>query len=60
MPIDPELLEIIRCPKCQEEKREGLLVLVPAGDALECAACRLRYRVSDGIPEMVVDEAKPF
>ncbi|MBU6281230.1 Trm112 family protein [bacterium] len=60
MAIDPELLEIIRCPKCQEDKREGRLVLVPAGDALECGACRLRYRVSDGIPELVVDEAKPF
>lgn len=60
MAIDPELLEIIRCPKCQEDKREGRLVLVSAGDALECGACRLRYRVSDGIPELVVDEAKPF
>ncbi|MFM7141336.1 MAG: Trm112 family protein [Alphaproteobacteria bacterium] len=60
MPIDPELFEVLRCPKCRKEGREGRLSATPADDALECAACRLRYAVQDGIPDMVVEEAKPF
>jgi uncharacterized protein YbaR (Trm112 family) len=60
MSLNPELLEIIRCPKCQKEGREGRLALVAAGDALECGACRLRYPIVAGVPDMIVDEAKPF
>jgi len=60
MPVSPDLLDILRCPKCRREGREGPLALVPSGDALECPACRLRYRVEDDIPNMLVDEATPF
>ena len=55
MAISQELLEILVCPKCK-----GDIELSPAGDALTCAACRLRYRIEDDIPVMLIDEATPF
>ncbi len=55
MAISPELLEILVCPKCK-----GDLVLTGTGDALDCAACKLRYRIEDDIPVMLIDEATPL
>ena len=60
MAVSPELLEILRCPKCIKEGREGALELSAAGDALTCAACRVRYRIEDEIPVMLIDEATAF
>jgi uncharacterized protein YbaR (Trm112 family) len=60
MALSPELLEILRCPKCVHEGREGLLELSPTGGDLSCAACRLRYAIEDDIPNMLIDEATPF
>lgn len=60
MAVSSELLEILRCPKCVHEGREGLLELSPAGDALTCAACRLRYTIEDDIPNMLIDEATSY
>ena len=55
--IDPELLEILVCPKCKSE-----LVVRRASDgaeqSLECNACGLAYPVEDGIPVMLVEEAR--
>ena len=53
--LDPELLEILVCPKCH-----GDLEYRPEENALLCHACRLRYAVEDDIPIMLVDEAQPF
>ncbi|HWP34712.1 MAG TPA: Trm112 family protein [Thermodesulfobacteriota bacterium] len=55
MPIDPELLEILVCPQCK-----GAVRLDPAGDGLICDRCRLRYRIEDDIPQMLVEEAEPL
>jgi uncharacterized protein YbaR (Trm112 family) len=55
MPIDPTILEILVCPQCK-----GTLVAAPAGDALVCERCRLRYPVVDDIPQMLVEEAEPL
>jgi uncharacterized protein len=52
MAISPELLEILACPKCK-----GDLVLEPSQDGLTCRACKLRYRIEDDIPIMLIDEA---
>ena len=61
--LSPELLAILRCPKCR-----GVLVERPAAagaaakDApasLVCAACQLAYAVEDGIPNLLVEEAQP-
>jgi uncharacterized protein YbaR (Trm112 family) len=55
MPISAELLEILACPKCK-----GKVELVAEGTKLECAHCRLRYAIDDGIPVMLIDEAEKY
>ena len=52
MSIPRELLDILACPKCK-----GELELSAAEDALLCRACRLRYRIEDDIPILLIDEA---
>lgn len=56
MSLAPELLEILVCPKCKGDLEYR------AGDpeSLVCHACGLVYPVEDGIPVMLVDEAKPL
>jgi uncharacterized protein len=55
MTIPPQLLEILVCPKCRGE----LEYRQPANE-LVCKTCRLAYPVRDGIPIMLIDEAKPL
>jgi uncharacterized protein YbaR (Trm112 family) len=57
MSIHPDLLEIVRCPKCKGEvsEREGA-----AGHDLVCARCKLVYAVVDDIPNFLVEEARPL
>ncbi|MEO9325957.1 Trm112 family protein [Nocardioides sp. C4-1] len=56
--MDEGLLEIIVCPDCH-----GDLVVTPAagddgGAELVCQGCGLAYPVRDGIPVLLVDEAR--
>lgn len=53
MPIDPEFLNLLRCPLCLAPLREE-------GDTLICTrtACNLRYSVTEGIPVLLLDEAR--
>lgn len=53
--ISPELLAIIVCPACH-----GELTLTATGEAPElvCGGCGLAYPVRDGIPVLLVDEAR--
>jgi len=53
MSIDKELLDILACPKCK-----GDVILTETGDGLVCNACKLLYEIQDGIPVMLIDEAK--
>lgn len=55
MSLSPQLLEILVCPKCK-----GELEYREAEAALLCQSCQLRYEIRDGIPIMLVDEAKPL
>lgn len=55
MSIDPQLLEILVCPRCK-----GELEYREAGSALVCHACGLSYPVRDDIPIMLIDEAVPL
>jgi len=55
MPIEPDLLEILACPKCK-----GPIKLNEVGDGLVCEACRLVYEIRDDIPIMLVEEARPL
>jgi hypothetical protein len=55
MTISEELLEILACPKCK-----GEIHLNETKDGLICDPCRLLYEIRDGIPIMLIDEAKPL
>lgn len=52
--IDPQLLELLVCPRCK-----GELVLAGDSEALICPACMVQYPVREGIPIMLIDEAQP-
>lgn len=53
--LPPELREILACPRCK-----GDLEFREADGEIRCHACRLAFRIDDGIPVMLLDEAKPF
>lgn len=56
--MDPWLREILRCPACHGELRDDT---APDGGAeLVCTNdhCALAYPVSEGIPVLLVDEAR--
>ncbi|MCA1589617.1 MAG: Trm112 family protein [Acidobacteria bacterium] len=54
MAISPELLEILRCPKCKSK-----VVIKPDQSGLKCQNpdCSLLYPIRDEIPVMLIDEA---
>lgn len=51
--MDNKLLEILVCPACK-----GPLVLEKEKNELWCRAEKLAYPVKNGIPVMLVDEAR--
>ena len=51
--LDKELLDILACPKCKGDLRLE-------GDFLICDNCRLKYKIEDDIPILLVDEAEEF
>jgi hypothetical protein len=54
MALSPELLEILRCPKCKSE-----VELRANKMSLKCVSpdCGLVYPIRDDIPVMLIDEA---
>jgi len=54
MAISPELLEILRCPKCKSE-----VELNEKESSLKCTSdeCKLVYPIRNDIPVMLIDEA---
>jgi uncharacterized protein len=48
--LPKDLLDILACPQCR-----GPLEVEP--DSLRCDTCRLRYRVDNGIPVLLISEA---
>ena len=54
MTLDARLLEILACPT-----DKGPLLYFADEDSLYNPRLRLRYRVEDGIPVMLMDEADP-
>jgi len=53
--VEQELLDILACPKCKKE-----LEYDEENQKLICNACRLKYRIEDDIPVMLIDEAEEF
>lgn len=56
MPLAPELLAILVCPKC----KGALEYRLPPTEALLCRACALAYAVEGDIPVMLIEEATPI
>jgi len=54
--IEPWLREILRCPSCGGVLRDG--ADRAGAPELHCTVCRLAYRVDDGIPVLLVDDAR--
>jgi uncharacterized protein YbaR (Trm112 family) len=54
MPLAPQLLAILVCPKCK-----GPLEYREAEACLICHTDGLRYAIRDDIPIMLIDEATP-
>jgi uncharacterized protein YbaR (Trm112 family) len=53
-PLDPALLSLLACPAC----KKPLTYRESGPEALDCAACRKRYPVKDGIPVLLASEAQ--
>jgi uncharacterized protein YbaR (Trm112 family) len=54
--IESWLREILRCPSCRSTLRD---VVDPGGaPELACTSCSLAYRIDDGIPVLLVEEAR--
>jgi len=53
MTLEKEWLDILCCPKCK-----GNFTL-EIEDSLTCLACQLVYPIRNGIPILLIDEAKP-
>jgi uncharacterized protein YbaR (Trm112 family) len=51
--ISKELLDLLVCPKCKEK-----VSLSEKGDGLICNNCKLFYEIRDGIPVMLIGEAR--
>lgn len=53
MPLDPDLKAILACPRCR-----GELEFREEEGEIRCPACRLAFPIRDGIPIMLVEEAR--
>ena len=51
--IDKKLLDILACPKCKGD-------LKLKDNFLVCYNCRLKYRIEDDIPILLIEEAEEF
>lgn len=51
--MDPKLMAILVCPICKAkvEKKNNELI---------CIKCKLAYPIDDGIPVMLIDQARKY
>ncbi len=54
MAVARELKDILACPRCK-----GTLEFRDEANEILCPRCRLVFRVEEGIPVMLLDEARP-
>ena len=55
MALDPQLLEILRCP----DTHHAPLTYDAGAQTLTCTECGRVFEVRDGIPVLLLDEARP-
>ena len=53
--LPPGLLDLIACPGADHAPLE----LGEGGDTLVCTSCQSQFPIQDGIPVLLIDEAKP-
>lgn len=53
--VNADLLEILCCPACVQEGKQGALTLV-RDTWLVCADCARKYPIVEDIPVMLIDE----
>lgn len=53
--MDAKLLEILVCPVCKAKLEYAKKV-----QELICRKCKLAYPIDDGIPVMLIDQARNF
>ena len=69
--LDDALLEILACPKCKGKKisvdETGKEILENTeleydkeNQKIICNNCRLKYKIENDIPVMLIEEAEPF
>ena len=51
----PDLIKLLVCPRCH-----GSLKRNDRPEGLACEACQLFYAFEDGLPNMLIEEAKPW
>ena len=51
--MDVKLLEILVCPECKAK-----LEYIKRDQELICHKCKLAYLIDDGIPVMLIDQAR--
>lgn len=51
--MDSKLLNILVCPVCKAK-------LAKNSNELICTKCKLAYPIDDGIPVMLIDQARKF
>lgn len=56
--LDPRLLEILACPSPDHAPLRVGAPDDPAADALTCTACGRVFPVVDGVPVLLLDEAR--
>lgn len=52
--IDEFLLKVLACPRCDERPPVSV-----KGGLLVCTKCGYGYRIVDGVPQMLIEEAIP-
>jgi uncharacterized protein YbaR (Trm112 family) len=55
--LDPQLLEILACPSDDHAPLSVGSPDDPEADVLTCTSCGRQFRVEDGIPVLLLDEA---
>ena len=55
MTVDKKLLAILVCPRCKGELEHRQ---TEKEETLTCHNCKLLYPVKDGIPVMLIEEAR--
>jgi uncharacterized protein len=57
--LDPQLLDILRCPSPDHARLAAGTPSDPDADVLTCTECGRGYPVKDGIPVLLLDESVP-